>query len=995
MQAPKGTHVDMMEPSLIITARRCLSGIVAGLAMMLTFAVSAQQPAADDTEGLDIQGLFEKAGALMEESRWEDALKPLGVIIKDYGPSGFQDFGPAFGVMWYRYGFCLKNVKKFDEALEAYNKCYTEGANPPNTPKDKLNPVWELSLLEMGVIKQALGRYDEAIKDYEAFAQKPAPAGTYDDAAFRVQVATCYSKAGQPDRAKKLLAQLFTPTEGQAPRADGLFRALLALVESWTSEGIASPETEKEAHDFITANFNKLRLTPYDMARFEFNNRLLVLARKASDANQQTLALRLISLIASSADVQRDLEGRVAMLNGRRVPDLLQKEIAKYSALAKADDSVDWIAALTLAGAHERLGNPGAAYAVYAHGVHTAPKSPHRSVMLFGAMRCALAIGLPDVSQRLGEQFRKEFPTNEYAKDVNTLMLESLFFSKQYEAALALATEVRGPMDEKDPLRDLPDFVVGASLFNLGRVEEAQKELASHSARFPESRFKEHVRYFEASALQRQKEWKSSGEKLDAFIKDYPNSDYIGYALLDRATCYFQLGDFQKCLDTTGDLMKRLPDYPDLDRALAMRGDAHMMLSNNAEAETAYLKALELSTAAGEAHAMVRSRVLVQLIRAASALEKPKEVIGYYDAYMKDHVGGYYDAEVVVGSINALKEAGRGKEALEALEKVIVRLGSGDTGAGIEEAIGSYTEHSIEINGADVLLDRLTKFVPDGTEVNNTLKAWLIMARIDLLQNDQYKDKFPKRAAQIQVAYEELQKFNKQELASYILTQVGRELSSKNTPETDKVALEWFQVVLDRGPADASLYPLALMGRARIMGRSVAGSSIEDSIAAFDKVIRELRDKPEYIEEAMLEKARIYYAAKRWEDAAKVLDAMQQDSRFTRSRAEVFYRLGHVYEELKEVDKALQVYSAFVGPPLENRVEYSAEARVRAAEIQMEKGNDKKAFALIKDTVARMYKMANHPQAGPFILKAREHYKKLRDKLGATPDPDEGIWGIK
>ena len=68
----------MMEPSLIITARRCLSGIVAGLAMMLTLAVSAQQPAADDTEGLDIQGLFEKAGALMEESRWEDALKPLG-----------------------------------------------------------------------------------------------------------------------------------------------------------------------------------------------------------------------------------------------------------------------------------------------------------------------------------------------------------------------------------------------------------------------------------------------------------------------------------------------------------------------------------------------------------------------------------------------------------------------------------------------------------------------------------------------------------------------------------------------------------------------------------------------------------------------------------------------------------------------------------------------------------------------------------------------------
>ena len=84
----------------------------------------------------------------------------------DFSPRGYQDFGPAFGVMHYRYGFCLKNLKRFDDALAAYEKCYREGQNAKDTPKDKLNSVWELSLLEMGVIKQTFERYADATSRY-------------------------------------------------------------------------------------------------------------------------------------------------------------------------------------------------------------------------------------------------------------------------------------------------------------------------------------------------------------------------------------------------------------------------------------------------------------------------------------------------------------------------------------------------------------------------------------------------------------------------------------------------------------------------------------------------------------------------------------------------------------------------------------------------------------------------------------------------------------
>ena len=969
--------------------------LIQALAVVLTVAQTPSEPPKPADDNYDIQSLFEQAGNLMEEGEWEKALVPLEKIMKEFGPSGFQDFGPAFGVMHYRHGFCLKNLKRLEEALAAYEQCYKNGQNQKDTPKDKLNPVWELSLLEMGVIKQALGRYAEAVKDYEAFAAKPAPAGSYDDAAFRVQAATAYSKAGMPDRAKALLDQLFNGVGGVKPRPDGLFRALMALIENLTSAANASPATERQAHEFIDANIDRLALSPYDMARYDFNTRLLALARVASDNHQQTLAIRLISLMASSSDVVRDLQMR-ALKYKDKVPDLLKQELEKHTKLAEADDSLDWVAALTLAACHEKLGNFAPGFAIYTYGLTAAPKSPHRPIFLFGAMRCALAIGQGEFAKDLGERFRKEFPKHEYAGNVGTLMLENLFQTKQYEEAARVAAEVRATLPADSPDYDLTGFIIGASLFNLGKVKEAFTELENHAKQFPESKFKEAVRYFEASSLVRLKDWKAAGERLDAFIKDFPNSEYLGYALTDRSTCHFQLSEFQKCLETTDELMKQRPDFADLDRAVAMRGDAHLMLNANEQAEAAYLKAKQLAEAAGEAHAPVIARALVQLVRVATALEKPQDVLKYYDEHIAKYQGGPYDAEIIIGALEPLKEAKRGKEALDALEKVILRLGAAETATGLEEAIGSYTTHYAEIVGPEPLLERLMNFVPDGVKVNDALKAWLLMARVDLLENQAYQDNFPKRTAQIQVAMEELGKFDKSALATYILVQVGRHLAANNTPESDKLAVEWFQAVLDRGQSDH--YPLALMGRARVLGKGGDDALFKEAISAFDSVIKELKDKPEYVEEAMLEKGRLYFSKQMWSEAQAAFSAMTKDTRFTRTRAEVYFKLGRAYEELQKPDEALEVYSAFVGPPLENVIQYSAEARVRAVEIQLKKGqasNKEKAFKVVKDTVARMYKYNQHEQAGPHLVRAREIYKQLRVELKKPVEPDEGLWGIE
>jgi hypothetical protein len=136
-----------------------------------------------------------------------------------------------------------------------------------------------------------------------------------------------------------------------------VFRAFLSLLDSWTAKDATNhAETEKAAHAFIDQHGAKLKLSPFDMARFDFNARLLSVARAASENEQQTLAIRLLSLMASGSDILHDLNGRALRYRGR-VPELLKKEIEKYTAQVQDDDSIDWIALLTLAGCYERLGN--------------------------------------------------------------------------------------------------------------------------------------------------------------------------------------------------------------------------------------------------------------------------------------------------------------------------------------------------------------------------------------------------------------------------------------------------------------------------------------------------------------------------------------------------------------------------------------------------------------------------------------------------------------
>jgi tetratricopeptide (TPR) repeat protein len=958
-----------------------MSALLRITSLVLLSAVLLLAQTAEEGD-MNIDGLFAKSGQLMEAKQWTEALAVMDTIMKEYGEQGFDDFGPVFGVMHYRRGYCLKNLQRFDEAVAAYEVCYNKGSNPPNVDAGMKNPVWELAMLEIGIVRQAQGKFKEAVKAYETFASKPPPAGSYDEASFRVVVAQAYEKAGQPERAKMLFDQIFSGTIKATPEA--AFRGFLAQMEGWINEALPGEELAKRAHASLSANAGKMALSPYEMLKHDFTGKVVFLANKALEMKQATLAIRLLRLIPSVEDGLEDLRGRAFSAVGGPPADL-SAELTRWEAEAKKDDHADVAPMLLMASAYDLLGDAAMALAIVQEAEQKHPKSAQRSLVLFGGMRYALGTKNNALSEQWGQKFKAEFPTHSLAGNVHTVMLENLFFTQRYDEALKLAVELQGKESKE---KELADFIVAACRYNLGQDAQAVVDLGHYLKTYPQGKYAEPCLYFEASTLVRMRQYEAAVPKLTAFENGHDSSQYFPYALLDHASCLFQLRQYAACIEVVLRMEKRAAGFDLLGKAIGMAADCHLMQSQYAEAQKRYEQALV--TAKGDD----AGRILVQLTRVALALGKTEEALKHYDMYAKSHMGGAHDAEAIVSAMEPLKSVGRGKEALDALEKVVVSLGSKPNAVGAEEALGSYVDLYAAVEGPVKLLERLENFSSGAAQkFPPSFQAWLLMARINVLQKEEWQAQFPKAAAQSIVAFQELEKFPRTELSPAILTHMGRSYAAKNDPSSHVLAGEFFEAVLERGPSDQ--YAVALSGQARLLARSGTAADKVKALQSLERVITELRDQPAYVEEAMLEKGRILFAQEKWKESAETFFAMQGDKRFTQTRGEVFYRLGLSYEALGMMDKALEAYTPFVAPPLESMVQYSAEARYRAASIQVKQGNKEKAYRLARDTISRMYKLANDPKGGGFIEKSRGLYKQLRDELKMEPHKDELLWGVR
>ena len=117
-------------------------------------------------ENVDLGKLVTDSLEAMNESRWEDALADLNTATAPFAKGNADDYGPQFGVLYYRRGICELKLKRWHEAMKSFETCYRDF---PNAGRNVNNFFQKKALLKWG--EAALGAEDWAlaIRQFDKF----------------------------------------------------------------------------------------------------------------------------------------------------------------------------------------------------------------------------------------------------------------------------------------------------------------------------------------------------------------------------------------------------------------------------------------------------------------------------------------------------------------------------------------------------------------------------------------------------------------------------------------------------------------------------------------------------------------------------------------------------------------------------------------------------------------------------------------------------------
>lgn len=366
--------------------------------------------------------------------------------------------------------------------------------------------------------------------------------------------------------------------------------------------------------------------------------------------------------------------------------------------------------------------------------------------------------------------------------------------------------------------------------------------------------------------------WTKAASLLDAFLekyKDDPNQVYTPLALFDRASAHYAEEQPEGALEKIARLVKDFPYALVIDQAYNLRGNVLQSESEMAEAEAAYVKALELAETRG--NDPIAGEALYYLVALLGADEtRYSDAVAYADKYWETYAEeSPYRAQVAVSQVPAFRSVNRGPEALERLQDVISTMAKLTEAPGLESAINSYTEIYLEDHTPAELKEHYYNF-PNISTQDKAARAILRIAIIGVFEGeaDNDDDEEGQRAANamIQVLFQNLKSdFNLKDLSNYILVKLGDYLR-KNTG-TPREALAYYDEALSRD--DQSYRFAALTGRADVYGQFDNDADLSKAVEDFERIFADSQDKAERefalyrIIEILMKKGKYEEAAKR------------------------------------------------------------------------------------------------------------------------------------
>lgn len=916
----------------------------------------------------NIDADYQRGVAALKANNHEEAFTAFDGIIKGLGDNVTKLYGPMFGAIYFHRGLANQGLKRYADAAVDFETSFQDFANRKEVEKNNMYET--MSIYSAAVNRRAAGDFETAIKHFHMFEDRvkqdvvDKPTIRFNRADLMAHKALCYARTEKPRDAADLLVKLFKDKGLINIENKSFFKPNVELVEEalvFTLQGFVEQEDAASGVKFIQDN--RLYINRDPGLRYKFAKLLIKVGAEAIRDGEHGYALAVFSIIPKTRLVlqwvEEESKSHLALSKPNGSKSAYGLQLSKIREAVEADvnsgQAIEVLILESVGAIYELNHDFEGSYAVYNYLAENYPKAKRRPYVLFRACNAAYITGRVLKCEEYGKIFLDNYPDHELRPNVETMMIQGIFFNGDYDKALQVATSLRPKIPDGSSGAEIADYVIGASNYFLGNWNDANSGLAKHIEAFPDSAYRESARYYQADTLVRLGDFGNAAILLDKYLDDYPDGDLLDRALYTRATIHYQRDELTEAQSRLNEFFSKRPNSTIRDQAFNLFGNVLEGLEepNIEEAEKAYQRALLA------AEDFQHDPVAAESLQYLTTLEKErKDYVAsakHYDTYFEKYPSEFNRAKVAVIGIKPLEETGRLDDALERIEKFIAEFGNTPDAFGVDDLITAYAETAI--NGGMTLEELQQKGLnpPNLKADSKVARAMWQMAVIDAYEKEIEKsDESTPRQRQLIGTVDQLYKqlianFEAPRLSNYILYRLGDQLLKRERSDESE---NYFSEILKRD--DTSYREEALFAMATLKSKR----NDPEAIKILNELIANYPNDNKLQERAVSQLADSLMNANKWQEANTMWrDYLKKFGTGSRT-TEATYKVGLSHEKMDQPGDALAAYTQVFGVD-PGFLEYSVPAWLNSAKIYWAAGEKQNAY----DTLHIMLKKIGHLEA--------------------------------
>lgn len=932
-------------------AQRATRMIALGLLALLFLTVGSSRVDAQISNPKELaasnpSGAYNSILGALGQGNYEQGLELVNEVIRYWGPRAAEQFGPGFGHFYYLKGLLQMGLEDYAGAIDSFRICREDYSNELiNVEGEREGPRLQNrfrthALAQWGACLMIVGDYTGAVEKLEATLAEAGGVRIRTDV-IGINLGRSYLRSGDLVKGKGLLTKAL---RSEKLAVELKRRAFMILAEDWSPE-VEFGEVERWLWEFGDLVRNDTRGN-----RWSRNPLFAFLGRQALESDDPLRALTWYSYLLNPEELADHRRKSLAELeSGSAEAGGFQEQIAELEkGIAEADSMVAAML-LGVGGGHYQLRNYSGAFVAFQQVVESFPDHEKRPDSLYNLVASSAQLFLWNEARHYGLMFLDQYPDHILVGEVARLLVESTFLLQNWEEAFSIAEEVRKRFEVGTLERDVPDFIVGASLYHLDRYEEANRELDSYLKHYETPRRLEAATYYSGSVKVKLFRWQEGAEILERFMETWPGSDLLSSALYQAALARFVLDELDAADGHVERLLADFSNAVEVPASWNLKGDILTARGDREfeEIESVYQRALELA-AGHPVHFDTGAYGYWKLVLLHAGDQRHESAVGLYDEYRKLYADSRLETEVVAAAVDSLVETGRQGEAELALKRLIVAHANEAESGTLGELMGTWTDFLESNLIPDQIDQRIADFpIPKSSPL--PLIAWLKLVRLERWEKRSDPENSETTNPKVEALYSEVADLEPIErIPNYPLIKVAR---WHQDSERSKEAREIYEFILENRPRGPHV-EMAMFDLAAQLSVSENEEELDRSLSLFQRV-REEFEEPALQEASVLEGGRVLARRGDFVTGKVWWTDYLRHQHWMRARPEANFQFGRCLEETGERAEALKIYAS-VYALYPGHLDWSTQAYLRAAQILKGDGRDGDALLVLVDMLKRL-----------------------------------------